>query len=124
MNHRKSGKKFRVGSAYRTAMFRNLAVQLVMHEQIKTTLIKAKELRRFLEPLITRSASDSVAGRRFAFAKLRDKAAVAKLFTDLGPRFKSRPGGYMRVLKCGHRAGDAAPMAFAMLLEDDQKTTS
>lgn len=120
MNHRKAGKKFRGDASYRRAMFRSLMVALIKEEQIKTTIVRAKELRRFLEPIITLAGHDTLAARRSAFATLRDKAAVAKLFTTLGPRFKTRPGGYMRVLKCGHRAGDAAPMAYAILVEDEK----
>ena len=98
-------------------MFRNMAVSLVRHEAIKTTLPKAKELRRVLEPLITRAKTDSVAQRRLAFARLRDKACVGKLFSELGPRYKDRPGGYVRILKCGFRAGDNAPMAWVELVD-------
>lgn len=116
MRHRKSGRKFGRTSAHRKAMFRNMTASLVEHELIKTTLPKAKELRRVAEPLITLSKNDSVANRRLAFARLRDDAAVAKLFTELGPRFNERPGGYLRILKCGFRAGDNAPMAFVELI--------
>lgn len=111
MRHRKSGRKLNRNSSHRQAMFRNMAASLVEHESIKTTLPKAKELRRVVEPLITMSKTDDVAKRRLAFARLRDKAAVGKLFTDLGPRFQDRPGGYTRILKCGMRSGDNAPMA-------------
>lgn len=116
MRHRKSGRKFNRTSAHRKAMFRNMSASLVEHELIKTTLPKAKELRRVAEPLITLAKNDSVANRRLAFARLRDDAAVAKLFTQLGPRFNERPGGYLRILKCGFRAGDNAPMAFVELI--------
>jgi large subunit ribosomal protein L17 len=98
-------------------MFRNMAASILKHETIKTTLPKAKELRRVVEPLITLAKEDSVANRRLAFDRLRDKEAVGKLFTDLGPRFKERPGGYLRILKTGPRPGDAAPMAIVMLTE-------
>ena len=117
MRHRKSGRKFNRNSSHRKAMFRNMAVSLVEHELIKTTLPKAKELRRHAEPLITLAKSDSVANRRLAFARTRSASAVGKLFTDLGPRYKDRPGGYIRVLKCGYRAGDKAPMAYVELVD-------
>lgn len=116
MRHRKSGRKFNRTSAHRKAMFRNMTASLVEHELIKTTLPKAKELRRVAEPLITLSKNDSVANRRLAFSRLRDDAAVAKLFNELGPRYNERPGGYLRILKCGFRAGDNAPMAFVELV--------
>lgn len=116
MRHRKSGRKFNRTSAHRQAMFKNMAASLVEHELIKTTLPKAKELRRVAEPLITLAKNDSVANRRLAFARLRDAAAVKKLFEEIGPRYKERPGGYTRVLKCGFRAGDAAPMAYVELV--------
>ena len=116
MRHRKSGRKFSRTSAHRKAMFRNMTASLVEHELIKTTLPKAKELRRVAEPLITLSKNDSVANRRLAFSRLRDDAAVAKLFDELGPRYTERPGGYLRILKCGFRAGDNAPMAFVELV--------
>ncbi|MEH6356169.1 MAG: 50S ribosomal protein L17 [Marinobacter sp.] len=116
MRHRKSGRKFNRTSAHRKAMFRNMSASLVEHELIKTTLPKAKELRRVAEPLITLAKIDSVANRRLAFARLRDDAAVAKLFTQLGPRYNERPGGYLRILKCGFRAGDNAPMAYVELI--------
>lgn len=112
MRHRKSGRHLNRTSAHRKAMFANMAVSLIAHEVIKTTVPKAKELRRIAEPLITLAKEDSVAARRLAFSRLRDKAAVGKLFTDLGPRFRDRPGGYTRILKAGHRAGDAAPVAY------------
>ncbi|WP_428241729.1 50S ribosomal protein L17 [Gynuella sp.] len=117
MRHRKSGRNFSRTSAHRKAMFKNMAASLFEHEVIKTTLPKAKELRRHAEPLITKAKVDSVANRRYAFDRLRSKEAVGKLFTDLGPRYKDRPGGYIRILKCGFRAGDNAPMAFVELVD-------
>jgi large subunit ribosomal protein L17 len=117
MRHRKSGRKLGRNSSHRKAMFRNMAASLVHHETIKTTLPKAKELRRVFEPLITLAKEDGVANRRLAFDRLRDKAAVGKLFSDLGPRFKDRPGGYLRILKTGPRPGDAAPMAIVQLVD-------
>ena len=117
MRHRKSGKHFNRTSAHRKALMRNLSISLFEHEAIKTTLPKAKELRRVAEPLITLAKSDSVANRRLAFNRLRSKAAVGKLFNELGPRFKDRPGGYSRVLKMGFRAGDSAPMALIELVD-------
>ena len=123
MRHRKSGRKLGRNSSHRKAMFRNMAMSLVQHETIKTTLPKAKELRRVVEPLITLAKEDGVANRRLAFDRLRDKAAVGKLFTDLGPRFKERPGGYIRILKMGPRAGDAAPMALVQLVDGPVEET-
>ena len=117
MRHQKSGRKLNRTSSHRRSMFRNMAVSLIKHELIKTTLPKAKELRRVAEPLITLSKSDSVANRRLAFARLRDKKAVGKLFVELGPRYSSRPGGYLRLLKCGFRSGDNAPMAYVQLVD-------
>ena len=117
MRHRKSGRKLGRSSPHRKAMFRNMATSLVRHEMIKTTVPKAKELRRVVEPLITLAKTDDVANRRLAFNRLRDKEAVGKLFTDLGPRFKDRPGGYLRILKTGPRPGDAAPMAIVQLVD-------
>lgn len=117
MRHRKSGRKLNRNSSHRQAMFRNMTSSLVEHEIIKTTVPKAKELRRVAEPLITLAGEDSVAHRRLAFDRLRDKAAVGKLFTDLGPRYKDRPGGYLRILKCGYRKSDAAPMAYVELVD-------
>ncbi len=111
MRHRKSGRQLNRNSSHRHAMFRNMAASLIEHEAIKTTLPKAKELRRVVEPLVTLSKEDSVSKRRLAFDRLRDKAGVGKLFTDLGPRYSSRPGGYTRILKIGNRPGDNAPMA-------------
>ncbi|MEL7537196.1 MAG: 50S ribosomal protein L17 [Pseudomonadota bacterium] len=122
MRHQKSGRKLNRNSTHRKAMFRNMAASLVRHETIRTTLPKAKELRRVVEPLITLAKEDGVAKRRLAFDRLRDKEAVGKLFNELGPRFKERPGGYLRILKMGFRAGDAAPMAIVQLL--DQPETS
>ena len=117
MRHRKSGRKLGRNSSHRKAMFRNMAASLFRHETIKTTVPKAKELRRVAEPLITLAKEDGVANRRLAFSRLRDKEVVGKLFKDLGPRFKARPGGYIRILKLGPRAGDAAPMALVMLVD-------
>ncbi len=117
MRHRKSGKKLNRNSSHRQAMFRNMAVSLIEHEVIKTTLVKAKELRRFAEPLITLSKEDSVANRRLVFDRTRSKAAVGKLFSDIGPRSINRQGGYTRILKCGYRKGDAAPMALIELVD-------
>ena len=117
MRHRESGRKLNRNSSHRTAMFRNMAVSLMDHEIIKTTLPKAKELRRVAEPLITLAKDDSVAKRRLAFSRLRDRGIVTKLFNELGPRYKDRPGGYMRILKCGVRAGDKAPMAIVELVD-------
>ena len=124
MRHLKSGRKFGRNSSHRKAMFRNMAVSLVEHELIKTTLPKAKELRRHAEPLITLAKIDSVANRRLAFSRTRSKEAVGKLFTDLGPRYKDRPGGYIRILKCGFRAGDKAPMAYVELVDRPVEATA
>ena len=120
MRHQKAGRKFNRTSAHRQAMFSNMAASLFKHELIKTTLPKAKELRRVAEPLITLGKVDSVANRRLAFSRLRDKEAVGNLFTTLGPRYASRPGGYLRILKCGFRAGDNAPMAYVELVDRPQ----
>ncbi|MBR9827442.1 MAG: 50S ribosomal protein L17 [Oceanospirillales bacterium] len=117
MRHRKSGRHLNRTSAHRKAMFKNMAVSLFEHELIKTTLPKAKELRRFAEPLITLSKIDSVANRRLAFSRTRSNEAVGKLFNELGPRYAARPGGYIRILKCGFRAGDKAPMAYVELVD-------
>ena len=117
MRHQKSGRQLNRDSAHRKAMFRNMACSLFEHEVIKTTLPKAKELRRVAEPLITLAKNDSVANRRLAFARMGSKKVVGKLFTDIAPRFADRPGGYTRILKCGFRAGDAAPMAFIELVD-------
>ncbi|WP_108649098.1 50S ribosomal protein L17 [Dongshaea marina] len=116
MRHRKSGRQLNRNSSHRQAMFRNMASSLVRHEIIKTTLPKAKELRRVVEPLITLAKDDSVANRRLAFARTRDQEVVGKLFNELGPRYQERPGGYTRILKCGLRAGDSAPMAYIELV--------
>ena len=118
MRHRKTGRKLGRNSSHRKAMFRNMSVSLLLHETIKTTLPKAKELRRVIEPLITLAKKDEVSNRRLAFNRLRDKAAVGKLFSDIGPRFNDRPGGYLRILKIGPRAGDAAPMTVIQLVDD------
>lgn len=117
MRHRKSGRKLNRNSSHRKALFSNMAGSLFTHELIKTTLPKAKELRSIAEPLITLSKEDSVAKRRMAFAKLRDRDVVTKLFNELGPRYKDRAGGYLRIMKCGYRAGDAAPMAYVELVD-------
>ena len=116
MRHQKSGRKLNRTSSHRKAMFSNMAASLFRHEIIRTTLPKAKELRRVAEPLITLAKTDGVAHRRLAFARLRDKQAVGKLFTEIGPRYQQRPGGYTRILKCGFRAGDSAPMAYIELV--------
>ncbi|MEN5060524.1 50S ribosomal protein L17 [Luteimonas sp. TWI1416] len=120
MRHQKAGRKFNRTSAHREAMFRNMAASLIKNELIKTTLPKAKELRRVAEPLITLAKVDGVGNRRLAFARLRDKEAVGTLFTTLGPRYQSRPGGYLRILKAGFRAGDNAPMAYVELVDRPQ----
>ena len=117
MRHRQSGRQLGRNSSHRQAMFRNMTTSLVEHEIIKTTLIKAKELRSVAEPLITLAKQDSVANRRLAFARTRSKATVGKLFSELGPRYASRPGGYIRILKCGERAGDKAPMAYVEFVD-------
>ena len=117
MRHRHSGRQLNRNSPHRKAMFRNMTVSLVEHEVIKTTLAKAKELRTVAEPLITLAKKDSVANRRLAFSRVRDKSAVGKLFSELGPRYAQRPGGYIRILKCGYRAGDKAPMAYVELVD-------
>jgi large subunit ribosomal protein L17 len=117
MRHLKSGRKLNRNSSHRKAMFRNMASSLFEHEIIKTTVPKAKELRRVAEPLITLAKEDSVAHRRLAFDRLRDRGVVTKLFNELGPRYVERPGGYLRILKCGYRAGDNAPMAYVELVD-------
>ena len=117
MRHRHSGRQLNRTSSHRKAMFRNMTISLVEHEIIKTTLIKAKELRSVAEPLITLAKKDSVANRRLAFNRTRSKATVGKLFTELGPRYTDRPGGYIRILKCAERAGDKAPMAYVELVD-------
>lgn len=117
MRHRKAGRKLNRTSSHRKAMFRNMAASLFTHEIIRTTLPKAKELRQVAEPLITLSKEDNVARRRLAFARLRDRDVVTKLFNELGPRYQQRPGGYLRILKCGFRSGDNAPMAYVELVD-------
>ncbi len=117
MRHRKSGRQLNRNSSHRKAMFKNMTASLIEHELIKTTLPKAKELRMIAEPLITLSKKDTVANRRLAFARIRNNAAVAKLFAELGPRYQERPGGYLRILKCGNRPGDNAPMAYVELVD-------
>ncbi len=117
MRHRKSGCQLNRNSSHRQAMFKKMAGSLVKHEVIKTTLPKAKELRRVIEPLITKAKEDSVANRRLAFARTGDKEVVGKLFNELGPRYEARPGGYTRILKCGFRSGDNAPMAYVELVD-------
>ena len=117
MRHRKSGRQLGRNSSHRKAMFKNLTASLIEHEVIKTTLPKAKELRRHAEPLITMAKEDSASKRRLAFSRLRSDQAVGKLFNELGPRYKARPGGYLRILKCGYRAGDKAPMAIVELVD-------
>ena len=124
MRHRKSGRALSRTSSHRKAMFSNMTVSLFTHELIKTTLPKAKELRRVAEPLITLAKEDSVARRRLAFARLRSRATVTKLFNELGPRYQSRPGGYLRILKCGFRVGDNAPMAYVELVDRPGSTAS
>ncbi len=123
MRHRNTGRKLNRTSSHRKAMFSNMAASLFTHELIRTTLPKAKELRRVAEPLITLSKEDSVARRRLAFARLRDRTVVTKLFSELGPRYKARPGGYLRILKCGFRNGDNAPLAYVELVDRPEKTT-
>ena len=123
MRHMKSGRAFSRTSSHRQAMFKNMASSLFKHELIKTTLPKAKELRRVAEPLITLAKADSVANRRLAFARLRDKVAVGKLFVELGPRYRERKGGYLRILKCGTRDGDNAPMAYVELVDRPRAET-
>lgn len=117
MRHNKSGKHLSRDSSHRRAMFYNMAKAVIEHEMIRTTVIKAKELRRYFEPLVTLAKIDSVSNRRLAFSKLRDKKSVGKLFAELGPRFKERPGGYVRILKYGYRNGDSAPMAVVELVD-------
>jgi large subunit ribosomal protein L17 len=124
MRHQKSGRALGRKSSHRKAMYRNMAASLIQHETIRTTLPKAKELRRVVEPLITMAKQDGVSRRRLAFARLRDKVSVGKLFNELGPRFKERPGGYLRILKIGYRAGDSAPMALVQLLDQPEPETT
>ncbi len=119
MRHRHSGRQLNRTASHRKAMFKNMAVSLLRHEQIKTTVPKAKELRKVVEPLITLAGTASVANRRLAFARLRDREIVSKLFDELGPHFADRPGGYTRILKCGHRVSDNAPMAYVQLIDRD-----
>lgn len=124
MRHRKSGRKLNRNSSHRKAMFRNMTNSLFTHEIIKTTLPKAKELRGYAEPLITAAKVDDLAQRRLAFDRLRDKAVVGKLFSVIAPRFKTRPGGYLRILKCGFRAGDQAPMAYIELVDRSEQSSA
>ena len=124
MRHRHSGRQLNRNSPHRTAMFRNMAASLVEHEIIRTTLVKAKELRSVVEPLITLSKNDSVANRRLAFSRTRNKATVGKLFDELGSRYANRPGGYVRILKCGERPGDKAPMAYVELVDRPRLDTA
>src|SRR5215207_8106189 len=121
MRHKNSGRRLGRKSPHRRAMYRNLAASLLVHETVRTTVPKAKELRRVVEPLITLAKEDTVSHRRLAFDRLRDDTAVGRLFTELGPRFKSRPGGYLRILKIGFRVGDSAPMAIVQLLDQPEK---
>lgn len=124
MRHRKSGRKLNRNSSHRQAMFRNMAVSLMKHETIKTTVPKAKELRKVVEPLITIAKVDSLAKRRLAFSRLRDRDIVTKLFNELAPRYKERPGGYLRILKCGYRVGDNAALAVVQLVDIPESTES
>jgi len=121
MRHKISGRKLNRTSSHRVAMFKNMMASLIEHEEIKTTLPKAKELRGYVERLITISKVDTVAKRRIVYSRVRSKEAVSKLFSDIGPRFKQRPGGYLRVLKCGYRAGDKAPMAIVQLVDKKEE---
>ena len=123
MRHRLSGRQLNRTSSHRSAMFKNMAASLIEHEIIKTTLPKAKELRRVAEPLITLAKNDNVANRRLAFNRLRSKEAVGKLFSEIGPRYSSRPGGYLRIIKCGFRSGDNAPMAYVELVNRPERPT-
>ena len=127
MRHKNSGRQLNRNSSHRTAMFKNMAASLFKNEIIKTTLPKAKELRRVAEPLITKAKTDSVANRRLVFDRIRDRDSVSKLFNELGPRYQARPGGFLRILKCGYRAGDSAPMAIVELVDRpvvSEETTS
>jgi len=124
MRHRNSGRQLSRNTSHRKAMFKNMMVSLLKHETIKTTLPKAKELRRFIEPLITMAKEDTIHRRRQAFDALRDRDIVLKLFTDIGPFFKTRPGGYLRILKYNFRKGDNAPMAIVQLVDRDQETSA
>ena len=121
MIHKKSGRKFNRNSSHRIALMRSLAISIILHESIKTTLAKAKEIRSFLEPLVTMAKENNVANQRRAFSKLRDKEAVSKLFNEIGPRFKERPGGYLRVIKRGDRSGDKSPMAQVEFLTEEKE---
>lgn len=121
MHHQKAGRTLGRKSSHRTAMYRNMAASLIRHETLRTTVPKAKELRRVVEPLITLAKQDAVARRRLAFNRLRDRDSVGKLFNELGPRFKNRPGGYLRILKVGYRVGDSAPMALVLLMDQQEK---
>ena len=121
MRHKKSGRKFNRNSSHRIALMRSLAISIILHESIKTTLAKAKEIRRFLEPLVTMAKENNVANQRRAFSKLRDKEAVSKLFNEIGPRFKERPGGYLRVIKRVYRSGDKSPMAQVEFLTEEKE---
>ena len=123
MRHKYSGRKLNRTSSHRTAMFKNMMTSLIEHEEIKTTLPKAKELRGFVERLITISKIDTVAKRRIVFSRIRSKEAVSKLFNELGPRFKQRPGGYLRIVKCGYRSGDKAPMAIVQLVDKKEEVS-
>lgn len=124
MRHRKSGRKFSITSSHKRALFRNLTNALLEHELIRTTLPKAKELRRYAEPLITLSkTNDTLAGRRLAFARTRDRQIVSKLFDELASRYRDRPGGYLRIIKCGYRAGDSAPMAYVELVDRPESSS-
>ena len=119
MRHRKTGRKLNRNSSHRIALMRSLAISIILHESIKTTLAKAKEIRGFLEPLVTLAKENNVANQRKVYAKLRDKAAVAKLFNKIGPRFAERPGGYLRVIKRGYRSGDKSPIAQIEFLKEE-----
>ena len=121
MRHKKSGRKFNRNSSHRIALMRSLAISIILHESIKTTLAKAKEIRSFLEPLVTMAKENNVANQRRVFSKLRDKEAVSKLFNEIGPRFKERPGGYLRVIKRGYRSGDKSPMAQVEFLTEEKE---
>lgn len=123
MRHQQVSRRFSRTPSHRQAMFKNLANAIIQHEIIKTTLPRAKDLRRVVEPLITLAKEDTVAHRRLAFSRLRDAQNVAKLFSELGPRFNQRPGGYLRILKCGYRKGDKAPMAMVLLTEQSDEVT-
>ncbi len=123
MRHKYSGRKLNRTSSHRTAMFKNMMASLIEHEEIKTTLAKAKELRVFVERLITISKLDTVAKRRIVFSRIRSREAVSKLFNELGPRFKQRPGGYLRIIKCGYRSGDKAPMAIVQLVDKKEEVS-